>query len=243
MYLKYGSYTHAANEAEIKITRDTNNRDSQGRLVKMTERWQIDGELQAASQSAITTAIDALIAAYSSDNSDLILYLDDGTTESSHTLKRADAISGPRVVQRPSFPTGRGAEYATFRTYSIAVEADFAGDSSVGLVSWMETLEFFGGGERWAYLETLNGAPQRQTLAQQTTYHVTQRGEAVGLLAYPSVQGPIWPSQEHTDQRRITRSVPDKVGPSRFENWKVSWEYHFESPSQLAGNPALWNKG
>lgn len=242
MYLKYGSYTHDNNEASVTIDRQSI-LDSAGRIYRESERWLITGQLHAETQAALTTAIQSLEAAYSLQEQDLVFYLDDATTETAHAMRRASAIEGPRVIQRPSFPIGRGAEYSTFRSYQIQVEAVFAGDSSVGLLEFRETLDFEGGGERWVLLETLNGPPQRQTLAQQTGYRVIQSGNALGNLAYPSIPGPIWAAAEHTDMRRIQRTSPDRKGKGgniTYENFPVSWQYVMEAPTPFSGNPTLW---
>ena len=242
MILKYGSYAHANNEAALTIDR-TAARDGAGRVVRETERWTVAGVLQGASQAALTVAIEGLKEAYAEDGKDLILYLDDGQTPTSHALRRSAALAGPRVVQKPSFPQGKDAEYSTFRSYQLQVEADFAGDETVGLVDFQETVEFEGGGETWAYLTALNGPPQRQTLARQSVYRAVQRGEAVGRWMYPAVPSPLWPAQEHRPLRKIRRESPQRKDGAAFENWKVSWQFVFESAAPLLGQPQLWRNG
>lgn len=242
MIVKYGSHAHSNNECEIRIDRFSQFDDA-GRRVKETERWTIIGFLQAASQAAITTAINSLKTAYSVDGRDLILYLDDGTTETSHSLKNSQAFGSTRVVKAPHFPEGRGAEYATFRSYQIEVEADFR-VSGIGLLSFNESVRVLGtGGDLWVYKMALTGPPQRQTLAQQTTATIVQSGTAVGELGYPAFPGPLMPAHEHLERREITRQNPRRVGQVGnidYTEWPVSWSYTFEVPGSASMQPNRW---
>lgn len=242
MILKYGTYAHALAEAALVIRKQAVFNDAQV-IRAVRERWDIDGLLQRADQPALTAAIHELLAAYSVQGQDAALYLDDGTTLTSHWLQSAAAIGGVRVLAIDC-PRGQGAEYSTFRAYHIALAAEFPSlgqDSS--LVSWDETLNFTGGGERFILLQTLNGPAQRQLVADQTPYHATQTGRAVGYLAYPLPGLPIWPQAEHVDRRRIVRRAPRRSGPSgqrAYTEWEVTWSYEFESDGPLVGDPTAW---
>lgn len=237
MYLQYGSYQHAANECAVVISREGLFSED-GIPLGFRERWEIQGRLQAANQPGITAAITALENAYAVDGRDIGLYLDDGTATAHHLTSNATA-GGTRVVMPPSFPEGKGAEYSTFRNYALAVEGILV-DTTHPILSWVESLNFTGGGPQFGFLETLNGAPQKQLLKQATTYKATQQGQAVGHGSYPFVPAPIWPAAEHVHLREIVYQTPVRKGPSGLQTeFPVRWSYTFESELPLVGGPTL----
>ena len=240
MYLKYGTYRHADNEVSVVISKE--GLFTQAGILRGTrERWTIQGRLQAADQASLTTAIDALAAAYSVQAQNLGFFLDDDSP-TSHAILNAATNGGVRVVAPPSFPEGKGAEYTTFRNYSIVLEAELL-DRSATILRWHETLGFQGGGPQFAYLEPIDGAPQKQLLKQATTYRATQSGEAVGQFGYPVPASPLWPDAEHVGQRQISYDLPQRMGPAGapiYTRFKVSWSYSFENAGPLVGLPTAW---
>ncbi len=240
MYLRYGNYQHAINEASVVISKV--GLFSEGGLPRgVRERWSIQGRLQAADQAGIGAAIQSLSAAYGTHGQDVGFYFDNGQP-SSHRIISAATSGGVRVVTPPSFPEGKGAEYSTFRTYSLALEADWL-DPAATILSWTETLTFQGGGPQFVFLEPINGAPQKQLLKQATTYRVTQSGQAVGYRSYPTPAPPIWPGAEHTDRRSVRYDVPKRSGPPgnpTFTDFRVSWNYSFEDAGPLLASPTPW---
>lgn len=236
MYLRYGPYTHAKNEPAVQIGKAALF-SPRGYRQAVRETWRIVGVLHAADQPALTAAIAALRAAYNVNGLDLGLYLDDGTTPTDHFLSSAASLGGTRV-SRLEFPTGSGAEYSTFRSYAITVEADFP-DTSNNLLEFSETLSFEGtGGPRVVFLETLEGVPQQQIARQRTTYRARQEGRAVGQVSYPPVAAPIWPAAELADQRRLALRAPQRAA-GNLTRFVAEWTYVFESATPLVGGPTV----
>jgi hypothetical protein len=232
--LKYGTHAHAAGECEVVIEKQPL-LSERGQRHGTRERWHINGMLGPfTTQAEVTTAINTLLEDYSLNDKDLILYLENGTTESSHFLKVADTLGGVRVTGL-NFPQGRNAEYARYRTYTITVEADFAYvDGNV--LAWVESLTFAGGGSRFRMLPLLNGPPQKQIVNLMTPFSVVQEGSAVGKFTWPSPAFPLWPGDFHTDQSSVKRDSPDRVGP-HFTNYRINWRYIFESAAPMNGDP------
>jgi hypothetical protein len=236
MFLKYGSYTHAQNEPAVQISKRAVF-SPRGFRRAVRETWRIVGVLHAPDQPSLTAAIAGLRSAYNVNGLDLALYLDDQVTLTDHVLSSAASLGGTRVTAL-EFPTGVGAEYSTFRSYSITVEADFP-DVSNNLLDFSETLSFEGtGGPRVVFLDTLEGLPQPQLAQQRTTYRARQQGRAVGLAGYPPVAGPIWPAAEMQPARRLALRSPKRVAGNLTE-FVVEWSYVFESPAPLAGLPTV----
>lgn len=240
MYLQYGNYRHASGEASVVIAK--HGLFSPGGIARgVRERWDIHGRLQAADQASLSTALGALMSAYSNHGLDIGFFFDNGQP-TSHTIQSSATFGGVRVITPPSFPEGKGAEYSTYRNYSLAVEAEIL-DPRAAILSWTETLNFRGGGPKFAFLEPINGLPQKQLVKQFTTFRATQSGEASGLTAYPSPAPPLWPLAEHVDRREIHYMLPKRSGlpgnPS-YTEFKVKWTYSFEDASPLFGLPTIW---
>ena len=236
MLLRYGSYTHDQNECAVVISKRAQF-SPRGDRQSVRETWHVTGIKQAASQGALTAALAALRAAYGQNGFDVGLYLDDGVTLTDHAMASAATLGGVRVLEL-DFPHGDGAEYSTFRTYRLVLEADFP-DSAGLLLEYDEALHFEGtGGPRRVFLEVLEGLPQEQIGTQASTYRVTQSGRAVGHGTYPLPAAPIWPAAELVDRRRVTLRTPQRfAGP--WARFPVEWKYVFESISPLAGTPTL----
>lgn len=240
MYLKYGDYQHASGEVSVVISKQGMFSDA-GLPRGVRERWDIQGQLQAASPAALTAAIDALSAAYAVQGQDAGFYFDDGTP-SSHRIDNASANGGVRVVVPPSFPQGKGAEYSTYRNYTLSLEAELL-DPEATILTWHERLNFVGGGPQFAFLQPINGLPVKQLLRQATPYRATQSGEAIGYQAYPAPAAPLWPDAEHLDQRELHYELPKRMGlaaNATYTEYKVSWSYHFEAATPLLGLPTSW---
>jgi hypothetical protein len=240
MYLKYGNYQHAVGEVAIAISKQALFSEA-GLPRGVRERWDVQGQLHAENQAALSAAIDALRAAYAVQGLDLGFYFDDGQP-SSHRILSAETNGGVRIVAPPSFPQGRGAEYTTFRNFTLSLEAELL-DPQASLISWSETINLQGGGPQFGFLEPINGPPVKQLLKQSTTYHATQAGQATGMRGYPAVPPPIWPDAEHVNRRQIRYELPQRAGPPgnpTFTNYRVSWTYTFEHSAPLVGLPTNW---
>lgn len=241
MYLQFGSYTHAAYEARVTISRE-GLQNAAGDYYAYIERWDIEGQLLASDQSTLSTMIAALESAYSSGGYDLKLLLADGVTASQHQLLTANCNGGTKIVRPVSYPVGVGAEYSTFRSYAISVEGEVglqAGQNPI--VEWRETLAFTGnGGPRFVVHECRNGPPIMEQVSQQTPVRVAQSGRAVGYSQYPFPPTPIWPGYEQRDQRQISLGSPELSGNGQnkhFQNYEIMWSYSFLAPVPLSGFP------
>lgn len=236
MIFKYGTYSHAQNECAI-VTRRRGNYSKRGNLEYVSETWSIRGFLQADTQAELTTAINAMKAAYNVNGYDAALYLDDGTTLTSHVMYSSQARGGVRVVSF-DFPEGQGAEYSRFRSYEIELEADFYNTTEF-LLEYNESISFEGtGGPRRIFLEVLDGIPQEQIGARYTTYKATQDGSSVAFGNWPSFPPPIWPAAELVDRRKLTIKTPEKMDEQYF-GYGIGWSYSFESTSPIQGRPTL----
>ena len=116
--LKYGSYTFPL--TPVITIRHERIGEAEGAAQGVRETWDMAGMLTGATQAALKTASDALELAFVADGSDLTLFKDDAITVL-HQLASASCAHGTQVLTRPEFPKGEGAEYATVRTFHVAV--------------------------------------------------------------------------------------------------------------------------
>lgn len=235
MQATYGTFTHPANEVTLSSVAVQRVRNPRGFTYILRKRIQIAMVIvldtsslsTAQAQTALRTAIQARQVAYSLDGQSFIFKHDDGTT-SAHYLDNATSIGGVRVVD-DNFPKGDAAEYATQRTYTVTLEADYP-VSSGSLMQFQETIEITGtGGPRKIIIETLNGDAQEQIVNQKTKVMITQRGSAIGHLSYPvdAISGPVSPEAERQDRRQVSYGSPTAMNGA-FINWPVNWTYYFE---------------
>lgn len=234
MILRYGSYSHANNECAVIISRDGTVGED-GKVVSVTERWDIAGQYHADSVSALTAGLRAMERAYQDEKRDLVLKTDAGGA-TAHGLYNSQTMFGVRVVQPPSYPVGSGAEYTTFRNYTIAVEAEFAVNSGL-LLSYREGVTQRGSGAAlWTYQFPILGPPQPQILSQYSPVTIVQEGRAVGFGVYPPFPPPMWSTQELGEQRQLSREIPAKGSFERVATW--SYTYLFYAPQDAYPNIA-----
>lgn len=242
LILKYGNYTHQP--AECELSTDAEAIYSQGGIiVGQVIRWDIQGFLHADTKAQLTSALADLEAAYSIQGQDAIFYLDDSSTPTHHALRSSNTVDGVRVVRPPHFPEGKGAEYTTFRRYSIGLEATYHTNFSTNILAFYESVSFRGGGPRDDFLLTLEGLPQEQRLNQYTVFEATQEGSAIGQLLYPNPPDPLWPANLSNKWAPPTKKTPKRYGPPgqpRYREWEISWNYQFKSAVPLLGDPNLY---
>lgn len=232
MYLRYGDYIHQVGEAAIVISK-TSVLDEFGIKVGYKESWQIAGRLDGTDANDLTTKIAALETAYGVNGKDLRLLNSNGT-ETAHKLINADSLTGVQI-ETLNYPIGEGAEYTTFRNYTITATADYSimsGGGSNGTIAFSQVISIRGtGGPRKVVLETRNGPCVVQYVSQRTPIYITQSGSAVGYLAYPQPPNPIEPQWEDVERRDIRYEAPAvKSTGGRESEWRVSWTYSFSKP-------------
>ena len=242
MYAQYGSYAHDSNTIFLESFEAEYSYAANGQKTKLTKRAVFSGELYPATadQATIRTEIEAFEDAYSRNGFDWGFYHDDGT-RSPHYLSNAASLSGVRVV-RYSYP-GKDGEYATARSFSVTVEADYgASDDPAyggGNYEFQESIEFRGNcGPRVVWQEVAEGLPIPQQTAQRTIQTVVQQGMATALLGYPSSAPPLWPDLLINPEEGLTRLGPTGTNQGA-QNYGVRWYYVFQSAQPLNGNPHI----
>lgn len=245
MYLAYGNHKHAVGECRISIDRATLENAAHVPIA-VHEAWSIEGMLvsQAANPATDMDAqISSLMAAYSSNGGDLILYMPDGVTPSSSALISSKTLGGTRVTQQPSFVPQGGAERICFTHFSLKVEAELPVVSNLILTEYHESLKLTGGVPAIGWLEPAVGPPVQQIWKQFTTFKAIQDGSAVGYQTQPllgvAVGVPLFPIATKPQMTSLDAESPERIGGA-YKNFKVTWHYEFESDTPLVGQPTPW---
>jgi hypothetical protein len=237
MIFKKGSYIHDQSSVGVRVEYFSLF-DQMKRRMGEKIRFTLVGVLRATSQAALTTKINALFNAYQTDYEDVGLYLDDGTTPTSHVIDSSATWTGVKVVSGPNFINGPWSgqpEYANQRTYFIVLEAETRSGS--GTYAWKERLLIKGtGAAKWVYSPQQIGDPQLQTLQTNTSFWYIQEGTAVshgtGFVAPPD---PLFPTIEHGDMREIAYETGDDwvwdndAGELVARQNRSNWKYFMEA--------------
>lgn len=247
-FLSYNGLSHTAGTADCDVRFDAVLNEGE-QIVAYKARADIIGTLisQIGSQADLTAQIQAIQEAYV-NGGDLILYLNDGSVSPS-SIVNALTIGGTRVVQAPSFPELRGAQWVTYLRWTAAIEAELPTlDGDTALWSFEERLTFQGtGGPATDVIECAQGDPEPQTIRQRTAMTVTQEGRAVGYLGYwaQMYNSPLWPSIEQQQFRIQYPGSPRRTGSGSniaYKMYPTFWRYQFKSADPLSSftPPTFW---
>lgn len=225
LYLKYGSYSHELAEASVVIDQKRNFND-EGVLEECVNTWQVTGVLQADDVASLTTAINDMERAYLDVDVEVAIRTQNGFT--SHRLRPSDWDSIRCVAL--GYPVGNGAEYTTYRTYALTIEAKRkpnGRDGGDNILEFSQSIEMNGdGGPDWVFQPVTSGDWPAATLTEKTPVTITQSGTALGQTRYVWAT-PLFPASEKGKLRRLLKTSPQKRVPeaSRFQS---SWSYTFE---------------
>lgn len=234
-------YRHDADEVAINQVSRSSEYNAGGQRSVMKVVWSLTGFIQASSQSALTTALRVLEAAYSQDGF-MAIFLDNSGNTTVHVLGDSLSRNGCKVLNF-GYSMQSGAEYSTFRSYQIALEAEYD-NPFVLLEEFSETVSWKGDcGPRIVWKPSLNKRPQKQITYPYTTQRVVQRGVIVGKFQAITPPSPIWPQYLLPDQTEQSDVSPHRYGPPGrpyYQGFSRSYAYYFESPTPLLGRPNKW---
>lgn len=233
MYFQYGTYRHDDNEVNLTRMNIRYRLSPRGLRLSRIITLYLQGEICEDTQAEITAKVQELINAYSVDYVNCALHQDDGTA-TPHGLDNGTSLTGVHVIQR-SWPKGGPSEYATARTFSVTLEAEYP-DTDSQLVEWEESLSYVGNtGPRFIVQDTYFG-PFAQLTALKTTQRIVQFGRAVGFTAYVLPPGPLFPLIEHQDRRMVTLGSGKMQGQVACY-FPTSWAYHFSTDVSIEAAP------
>ncbi len=242
MIVQLGSFSFQVNEASLNISRRGLVGDN-GLVYAWEHNWNISGRLIRDTVAELTTAIELLEDAARNIDGDCRVLFDSGV-RTAHFIPLGLTLNGIRAIVPPSYPTSEGAEYVTYRTFTMTVQAEVgftpAGGQqaqSIGITNWQETISVSGGHPLDVNLICLNAPPVRQRVSPQVPWVGVQTGRAMGLYGYPAKPANVFVGAS-IDQDMEEYATPDQnnAGPTiQRSNYPVSWTYRVSSPDPLTG--------
>ena len=240
MYYQYGNYRFD-DDAVSSVFTCPAKLDSNGIPYAYSPQYKLSGWISitdtgtvAGNQAAMTVKLAEFEAAFAVQFQNFGFY-DNAGNLTAHKLINAQTLGGVKVLTRPEYPIGAGAEYTTYRSFSLTLGAEvsaFPGQGGNRITEWDEVVSYRGtGGKRRAEQEYIDDPPELQDVAQFTFIRCVQRGSAVGLSAYPTPAAPLFPLDlENEPERGITLGSPQSTnGQQRY--FPISWEYSFRFAS------------
>lgn len=235
MYFRYGSYQHPANEVNIDRFVISSRITNRGRRRSQIYQMHISGELLYSTQSELTDRIQGLIAAYDQNFQDAGFFQDDDAPTPHRLPNSADCVSGVQVVQR-SWPVGDAAEYATKRTFSVVLQAEYDRPDSE-ILEYSEQFQYLGnGGPCFEVVNQYEGDPIVQRLHEKTAQRIVQTGTSLGLNGYVLPFGAAFPAFEHGNLRQESPGTPKQQG-LRFQEYPFAWTYYMTLPAPVTTFP------
>jgi len=237
----YGSYTHAENEVRVVRYRLAheyvgNRNNALARIVTLN----IEGELQpdpaAGDKHAdLVTKMAAMRSAYDLDGGDILF-----TGNSSNTIYQIDnsaTLTGNKVLYFEEIDK-TGAEYASCKHYTAALQSDIAlndtTDLTYQIAEFQESLTQVGSSAVYRIpVISLRGVLIFHEVIRALPIRVIQQGFVTGFLGYPRViPDPTWPDFEDFRLRRIVKVSPRKI--KRTPRWPtlytIRYRYYFTLP-------------
>lgn len=240
MRLDYGSYSHDDDEVWFDTSKSVV-LSKRNRRRSIVEQWTIWGIKHAASQSALTSALNTMRDAYAIDDQDLLFYDNSGAL-TTHGVRVSETLHGVKVrrldfvsMGAGRFGVGAGDDYVTRKKFRLVIQAEVADSSAENLLEYRESVTQYGtGGPRRLWVTSLTGSPQAQVPVQKTTFRAVQRGYAIGLLGYPTPPASLF-SPSVTVSEAEEGGVENAIwqSPVTDTGFKINWKYVAESPSIL----------
>lgn len=233
MLIKYGDFILGApGSVNISTSAQTEVSPQTGRPLTVRRTANLNGTLKtaeadtAAAQADIKAKTEALLAAFSVWNQNLVLYQDSGE-ESAVVLKAAGSLTGVQVINPPTFPADKWAHHGTYVKWQCTLQAVYPWQGGLSpadlMLSFSEQLTFTGGGPQRRTLPGVNGINARVEVYPMLPHTCVQSGSAVGLRAYPKPPDPIYPDLLD-DAPQVVFNGPRQEG-LMLRDFGINWSY------------------
>lgn len=234
MRLRYGSYWHGTGEVAVSIDRQAVE-SALGVPYEVVHTWTVRGRLLGDTTAQVVAQLALLERAYAAWFRDAVLV--DANGLACHALLNAGSTTGVKVVKPPSYPTGEGAELATYRDYTVVLQAAYPVSGRPVYRSFRESVRLWGGLPNRRMVETLNSAPVEYVSGRRTPYRAAQSGTAVGYFDWPPVPAPLFGAGLLEGPDHPAEFASPEFREGRQTDFAVSWSYQFVSATPLVGRP------
>jgi hypothetical protein len=236
--MQCGSFNFEPNEVNLVRFEKSPIKSPRGIRLMSVYRMMLEVVVKKDTVAELTSRIDEINTAFAFDGFDAKLYSDDaGTVLTSHVLINSTSLSGVRVIRGPTFDRCDGAEYANKRTAIIVLEATYDTSES-DLVSWRETLRFYGtGGQDYAVMAAYPN-PVAFPMGTTTPQVIVQTGEAVGFVAPVVPPGPVFTTGVYYPSTLQEEGYDSALMQGQFARFYPSnWRYTMIALTPQVGYP------
>lgn len=234
MIVKYGDYSFANGECAMTNFRVMPQRTRMGLRRSAKVRMDCAGEFcfdGSMDQDDIKTKIIAAQTAFNEDYKDLILFHNDGTTESPYKLDNDHPtnITG-NLVTHVAWPSTAPEDYATTKAFNFGVEAEFV-NPNLTLLDFQQGIKILGtAGPVGKWERLINGQWIRKLIHPSSTKLIVQSGQLISFGSYLPAPPPILSELYEHQERRILEQVGPSLFYARPEFYTTRWTYVFETP-------------
>ena len=236
--LKIGSFSLPVGQAGCRPSLQSK-RDRRGKPYCRIAILDVEGMLFGSDSQAIKREAEQLKDALEAGTSDIVLY-DAQNRATGVALRAKDAVGGFIANEDIRYTEVNGSQWETLLSFTFRSTAEFAMDGirPGTTIEFQERVSRIGtGGPRETQQEVLTGETVRVRLVERTKCLTVQSGFAVGFGDFPAYPGATWPRWLQNPD--VAVSMTGGIGYGNME-YRVDWEYKYESPRPLAGLPNIW---
>lgn len=225
MIYAHGSYQHQVHVLDWSKDPEFN---SSGLLVRSTTRAIIEGKVSGADQGALKTAILALETAYlSTVVTKSGLLHNDGSTDSAHIINLSGATSENGITCRLRWTSEpQRAEYTTYRSFQIAVQAIFLGPGADEFEYSNRIVRIGDGGPIRVPRLTLGGVIIQQAYPA-SPFVGLETGRKVSRAGIVAAKVPAYLLILQHDSKQVDSGT--EKGPDGITRYFATWTYNYLS--------------
>ena len=231
MYVGYGAFQFAPEEAGLAVRAEFV-RSPRGFKQYQRVRYDIDGELCIeGGQYDITTRLNQIIAAFSTDGGDIGLYHDNGTPSTHFMSTTTNNLTGNQVLYS-QFPTTSQGEYTSGRKFQIGIGALLYDPDNL-LVAHHDSLHrTSNAGPHWRWRRgPRNWGFYPEMLYPQTMQTIVHSGYRIAMDTWPLPVSPFYdPPFEENTQRVVIHHSPIRY-PNGYAEYRTEWKYIYKLPT------------
>lgn len=233
MYVKYGSFQFNPWEVGLEVRAEFVY-SSRGFKKFQRVQYDLEGEVCIASgQYDITTRLNQIVNAFSTNDKDIGLYHDNGTPSTHFMSTSTNNLTGNQVIYA-QFPVTEKGEYTSGRRFHISVSALLYDPESL-LIEHSDSLQRVGNaGPHWAWKNN----PDRpawgfwpEMVYPATMQKIFHTGHRTAMGAYPSPVAPLYLPPFEENISRVVKHISPVRHPNGYSEYTVQWSYIYNLPT------------
>jgi len=233
MYVKYGSFQFDPWEVGLSVRSEfVHSRRGFKQFQKV--QYNLDGELCINSgQYDITTRLNQIINAFSTDDQDIGLYHDNNSPSTHFMSTNTNNLTGNQVLYS-DFPVTEKGEYTSGRKFQLSIGALLYDPESLLIDHFDSLRRVSNAGPHWMWKSN----PDRPTwgfwpemVYPATMQTIVHSGYRVSMGAAPLPVVPLYSPPFELNTRRIVDYKSPVRHPKGYSEYRVDWTYIYQLPT------------